>query len=331
MVKGTSVVSGSTTYNPEPAANSCTSDSGIRQIICLADALKATLNASQLATLQRTYSVSEAKRWSTLPQPLMGDMGDSSRVGLNFGEMTTEQIQAAKVLLKAMTSTQANKGWQEVQQILNADEYLQANGAGSVYGAQNDYLAFLGTPATSCTFEIQFGGHHLALANTYKDGNLTGATPSFRGLEPFAAFSWNGSNNQPLQQEKESLQAILASFSSSQLATAKINRSFGDVVVGPQKDGQFQASPSGIKVSELSEAQKNLIITAIKTYVDDIAGTEFLLQNYLSELDQSYIAYTGSTDLANHGDYIRIDGPSVWIEYSCQNGVIYQATHPHSV
>ena len=65
-----------------------------------------------------------------------------------------------------------NEGWDEIQQILNADEYLLANGAGDMYGIGNYYIAFLGTPGTTGTWQLQFGGHHLAFANTYSDGIL---------------------------------------------------------------------------------------------------------------------------------------------------------------
>ncbi|MVN78841.1 DUF3500 domain-containing protein [Hymenobacter sp. HMF4947] len=113
--------------------------------------------------------------------------------------MTTVQVQYAKALIKEISGTRANEGWDEIQQLLNADEYLAANGGGSTYGAANYYIAFLGTPATTGTFGIQFGGHHLACDSTYKDGVLTGATPAFRGVEPFATFTLNSTTNQPLR------------------------------------------------------------------------------------------------------------------------------------
>jgi hypothetical protein len=64
--------------------------------------------------------------------------------------------------------------------------------------------------------------------------------------------------------------------------------------------------------------------------VDDASGTS-LLATYEGELDQTYIAYSGNTTLANHADYVRIDGPSVWIEFVCQNGVVYSEIHYHAV
>lgn len=328
---GPAVESGTSAYNPDPLQiESCASASGIAKVVCLADALKAKLNAAQLASLQRSYSLSEAKRWSNLPQGLVRDAG---RVGLSFGEMTTEQIQYAKALLVAVTGSGSNEGWEEIQQLLNADEYLQANGGGPSYGAQNYYLAFLGTPAATGTFEIQFGGHHLAFANTYTNGSLAGATPSFRGVEPFGTFNWNQKTNQPLNQEKDTLAAMLTGLSESELASARLSQTFSDLLIGPQKDGTFPATPSGLKIGTLSAEKKALVLAAIRTYVEDVASAdaETIMAKYTKELDDTYIAYAGTTAMTNRNDYLRLDGPSLWLEYSCQGGIILQGTHPHLV
>ncbi len=326
------VTGSSTSTNPDPiAVTSCAAATGITKVICLAEAFKSQLDATQLASVQRTYSVAEAKKWSNLPQGLV--QSANKRVGLSFGSMTSTQIQYAKALIREVAGTAANEGWEEIQQIINADEYLAANGGGATYGAGNYYLALLGTPATTGTFEIQFGGHHLAFANTYKDGVLTGATPSFRSSEPFAPFSWNGVSNQPMVQEKDALSAMLNGLLAGEQATARLSSSFSDILVGPQKDGAFPATPVGIKGSSLSAAQKALVLAAIRTYVGDVdeASAATIMARYTAELDDTYVAFSGTTAMTTRNDYARIDGPSVWIEYICQNGVVLSPTHPHSI
>jgi len=323
----------SSTSNPDPiTVSTCTSTAtGIAKVICLAEAFKSQLDASQITTLQTTYSVANAKRWSNLPQGLVN--GNNKRIGLNFGALNTIQVQYAKALIKEIAGTTTNEGWDEIQQLLNADEYLNANGGGSTYGAANYYLAFLGTPATTGTFEIQFGGHHLAFANTYKDGALVGATPSFRGVEPFATFTWNSTSNQPLQQEAAAFSAMLTGLTSTEQATAKQSATYSDLVAGPQQDGNFPATAVGLKCATMTAAEKALVLAAIKTYVYDTddADAATILAKYASELDNTYVAYSGTTAMTTRNDYVRIDGPSVWIEYSCQNGIVLSPTHPHSV
>jgi len=309
-------------------ATDCAKAKGIAKVVCLADNLKTMLNPEQLAALQLQYSKADAQKWSNLP----ATFPTAKRIGLKFGNLTPEQLLAAKALLKEVSGTGTDEGFDEMQQLLNADDYLALKKSND-YGSGNYYMAFLGTPSSTGMFEIQYGGHHVAFSNTYKDGILVGATPSFRGAEPFGKFEQNGRSNEPMVQEHAAFAAVLASLTPEQQQAARLDRTFRDVVLGPNKDGQFPATPSGIKCSSLSSAQKKLIIAAINTYTDDIDEKDAAayLKKYTKELDNTYLSFTGTTDFVTRNDYVRLDGPSLWIEYVSQNGVVYQGIHPHSV
>ncbi|UZR98530.1 DUF3500 domain-containing protein [Chondrinema litorale] len=306
---------------------SCDDKSGVEQLVCLAETYLDLLSSSQLSEAQLTYSVSTAQEWSNLP------VGNVPRPGLGFTDMSSTQLAAAKALLIAASGTTENEGWDEIEQTLNADDYLKDNGGGNGYGSGLYYLAILGTPSTTDTWEIMFGGHHFAFANTYSGGVLAGGTPSFRGIEPMGTFTYDGTTNQPLNQEQAALAAMLQSLSSTELASAELSGTWNDLLVGPQEDDNFPSSNSGIQVGNLSTAQKELVMTAIQTYVFDIADDDAsdILSTYEAEIEDTYIAYSGTTGVDAIGDYVRIDGPSVWIEYSVQNGIILSDPHPHSV
>jgi Protein of unknown function (DUF3500) len=302
---------------------------GIEKIVTLANAFKTSLSEEQLKIVQLPYSKTDAAKWSNFPATFR----NAKRVGLNFGSMNASQILLAKELLKEVSGSITNEGYDELQQLLNADDYLKANGGGRDYGSEQYYIAFLGTPATAGLFEIQFGGHHTAFANTYKDGVLTGGTPSFRGVEPYDIFTWEGKNNQPMNQEQATLSAMLTALTASEQATAKLNKSFGDLLAGPGRDGSFPTVPSGIQCSSLNAAQQKLVLNAIKTYTGDIddANAAAFMKKYTNELDNTFISWSGNPSLTVRNDYVRIDGPSVWIEYSCQGGIVLRGNHPHSV
>lgn len=309
-------------------APDCGKAKGIAKVVCLAETFKGMLNAEQLATLQLPYSKVDAQKWSNLP----ATFPTAKRIGIKFGNLTPEQLQAAKALLKEVSGTSIDEGFDEMQQLLNADDYLALKKSND-YGSGNYYMAFLGTPSATGMFEIQYGGHHTAFANTYKDGVLIGATPSFRGAEPFGKFEQNGRSNEPMVQEHAAFAAVLASLTPEQQQAARLTNTFRDVVLGPNKDGQFPATPLGIKCSTLSPAQKKLVIAAINTYTDDIDEKDAAtyLKKYTKELDNTYLSFTGTTDFVTRNDYIRLDGPSLWIEYVSQNGVVYSGIHPHSI
>lgn len=321
LTVGSGAVSGGTGLN-------ITTD--VAKIVTLAEAFKATLTATQLTAIQLAFSKASAVRWSNLPEALYS----TKRVGLNTGSLSATQLAAFQKLLEAATGTGANEGNAELLAILAADDYLNANGGGSTYGSGNYYIAFLGTPSNTGLWTLQFGGHHGTIIYTYNGGKLAGSTPSFRSTEPFPTYTQGGVLYQPLVQELNALSTMLTGLSASELSTAKRSTTQNDIQLGPGKDGVFPTTKTGLKVGDLSATKKAAVLAAIKTYTDDLdnVSAAALLAKYTTELDNTYISYAGSTALTAQGDYVLIDGPSVWIEFSMQGGIVIRsANHPHSV
>jgi hypothetical protein len=316
-----------TTDTTTTTTDCSTASSSAAKVVCLATAFKATLSSTQITTLQVDYTATNAVKWSNLP------CGSSCRNGLQLTNLTTAQVTAALAIVEAASGTVTDEGYSEIKQIMAADDVLQAAGGGSGYSSGIYFIAFLGTPALTGTWQLQFGGHHLAVNITYTDGAVVGATPRFEGIEP---KSWvtSGTTYSPLGGEQSAMAAMLASLSSTELASAKLSGTFSDVLLGPNEDGQFPSTKGGLAVSALTSAQKLLVLAAMKPWVtdaDDVTAAS-LLTTYESELSSTYIAYSGNATLAANADYVRIDGPSVWIEFVCQTGVVYPTQiHYHSV
>lgn len=306
-------------------------DTDIAAIVAAAEAFKATLSTSQVSSAQYSYTVAQAKLWSNLPQSLY-----KGRVGLASSTFSTAQWAAFYNLVKVATGTGANEGSEEYAGIIDADDYLRANGGDSGYGSGNYYIGILGTPSATGLWCLQIGGHHGTIIHTYNGGKMTGGTPSFRSTEPYP--TWTSTNTgktvQPLVQETAAFANFMKSLSTNELTTAKRSAAQNDLIVGPQKDGSFPTTKTGVKAGNLTTAQKDLLLAAIKTYVDDLddKAAAAVLAKYKSELDETYVSYYGGTTMAAQGDYLLIDGPSVWIEWSMQSGVIIKGgVHPHSV
>ncbi|MGI4832460.1 MAG: DUF3500 domain-containing protein [Janthinobacterium lividum] len=246
-------------------ASSCSgATTPVAKVLCAIDAFKATLSTTQLAAVQFSYLQANAIKWSNLP------CGAQCREGLQFSTLTATQVAAA-------TGTVSDEGYSEAMQIL-ADDGLAATAASNTYSSGNYFIAFVGTPSLTGTWQLQFGGHHLAVNTTYENGTVAGATPVFEGVEP-KTWTTNGIIYAPLASE----QATMA---------------------------------------------------AMKPWVTDTADVTAatLLATYQNELVSTYLAYSGNATLTNNADYVRPDGPSVWIEFVCQSGVVYQnQTHYHSV
>ena len=298
----------------------------VQEVVDAANAFKATLTTTQITSLEIAWTTTSQARWSNLPCAL------SCRNGLLYSSLSSTQLTAALAVIKAASGTTANEGFAEFNQIRSADTYLGSNGGGGSYTEGNYIIAFLGTPSLTGKWMLQFGGHHYAQNISLNAGKVIGTTPSHQGVEPLS-FTSSGSTVAPMQSDHAAMLAMLSGLTTDQLTTAKLTASFGDVALGPGKDGQFPATKVGLRCNTLTAAQKQLVLNAMNPWVqdaDDASGAS-LLSVYTSELNDTYIAYSGAATLAANGNYVRIDGPSVWVELVCQNGVVFSGIHYHSI
>jgi hypothetical protein len=325
-----------------PASGSVTGgDNGsqhVMQLVADAQDFYNLLNSTQKAALQLTYSNSLARKWSNLP------CGASCRNGVQFGTLSAVQLAAAYKVIADALGTGANDGFDEFHQTTLAEAYLHAHGGGTGYDSTLRWIAFLNVPSSTGPWMLQFGGHHYAANIAFNQGHVIGATPFFMGLEP-KSFSWNNTTYAPLNDEHDAFTSLLASLSTSQLTTAHLSSSFSDCSMIPgETNGGATAFPTtkvGIPCSALNQTQKDLVLGVIQHYVNDMdsATAATVLSVYTSEIDQTYIAYVGngtsgnaSSFLTSQGNYARIDGPTVWIEFSCQGGIVIQGQiHYHTV
>lgn len=326
----------------DPEETESVSPEAVAAVVDAANAFLATLDESQAAEVVVDMTNESAAAWSNLP------CGSSCRNGIQFSTLSEDQLTAANAVLKAALNTSVGVGYDQAMQILLADDVLGAEdsgggggggrggggGGGGGYSSGTYFMAFLGTPSMEDTWMLQFGGHHLAVNITYSDGTVTGGSPFFIGVEPTTWTAEDGTTYAPLDIMHDGMVAMLASLTTEELAAAKLSESFSDVLLGPDADGGFPETASGIPVADLTDEQKLLVLEAMNPWVSVMSdqAAEDLLAIYADELDETYISYSGSPDLLSHADYVRIDGPSVWIEFVCQDGVVYRdVIHYHTV
>jgi hypothetical protein len=262
---------------------------------------------------------------------------------LAFSSLTSTQLAAAKAVAQAAFGTTTGEGYDEFTQIMAADDYLGLSASG--YSSGNYIIAFLGTPSTTGKWMLQIGGHHYAQNITYDAGVVTSITPLHQGVEPKGSFTLNGTTySGPMESEHTAMQNMLGSFTSTELASAKISGSFSDCLMVPgSTTNTFPTTKQGIKVSTLSTAAQAKVLAAMMPWLNDLDATSAAAFTtiYQNELASTYVCYasntsavagTASSFLATNTDYVRIDGPSVWIEFICQTGVVYSSQiHYHSV
>lgn len=319
----------------------CASDADIEVVVCAANAFYETLSSDEQAAVLYDWSDSTAKTiWSNLP--------GVTRNGLAFGDLDADSRLAAMVVAKAALS---DAGFTDFLGILAGDDYLNSQGGGGpmggAYSSDNYHIAFIGMPSVTGDWMIQIGGHHLAYNITYISG--TGyPVPNHIGVEPKGSFEIHSSTYAPLADEGNAMVAMFTQLSDTELDYAYLSgESYADVLVGPDNgsgtlptDYPQDGNRKGILVSDLTADQQAVVTAAVRQWVDDYPAdvADKLMEEYTSAAAyaDTYIAWAGSEssplDIDKAGTYMRIDGPRLWIELVCQDGVIVQGqTHYHTM
>ncbi|MFV2198655.1 DUF3500 domain-containing protein [Nocardiopsis sp. LOL_012] len=311
------------------------------EVVAAADAFLSTLSGEQRSEALHEFR-DEAKRtgWSYVPFDYL------RRNGLALADMDGEQREAALSVMRAALSEQ---GFRQLQGIRAADARLASiqesrededdGGAspeaeGPEYGADLYAIAFFGEPDETSEFMIQFGGHHLAYNLTYGGGDVS-MSPTLTAVEP-VEFEWEGRSYAPLADSQEATLSAVAALTGAQRAAAEIESenedAFDHLTLGPGDSGPYPA-PKGIVVAELTEEQQDLVTAMVRTWVDDMdaESAERLVAKYVSEYDRTYLGWSGATDADDVKTYVRLQGPSVWIEYANRPDRVMDGVHPHTV
>jgi hypothetical protein len=317
-------------------------------VVGAGEAFLATLSDEQRATAQIELTPKLAVRWTNFPG------GSDVRNGVFFRDLKPEQVEAA---LKVARIALGEEGFARYQEVRAADDAFakgrggrgpggpdqkkadgdpakkkaggvakkKGGGGGMNFGAMNYMIAFLGKPSKTTPWILQLGGHHLAI-NIYYKGTTGAATPYHVAAQPTVWKDDQGKTHEPLAPMRESLHGLLISLTPEQSKQAKLEARFNDVYVGPGKDGKFPAKSEGVPVSELSDASKDFVKKAIAAWTGDSPQGAEYRKLYEAELDKVKVSYSGTTNLSDRGDYVRIDGPRVWIEFATQG-----SDHIHTI
>jgi hypothetical protein len=330
--------------SPSPAATVKSYEKSVTGVVEAAEAFLDTLDSDQKAEVQLEFTEQNATSWSNLP------CGSVCRPGIKLGDLDAHQLTAAKSVLKTAFGS---AGYVRSAELMAADDHLAGPSPSPVaspavsavaspavsavaspsaaapdlsgYGSGLYFLAFLGEPSEEGAWQLAFGGHHLAVHLTYRGGQVVSASPYFAGVEPVTWTDSGGVPHEPLRDMRDGLLAMTRGLTKKQQKAGRLDQAFTDVLAGPGQDGRFPATKQGLAVRTLDARRQALVLAAIKPWVanaDDATATA-LLTAYQGELDGTFISWAGGGGLDRHGDYVRIDGPGVWIEFAVQTGAVF--------
>ena len=229
-----------------------------------------------------------------------------------MGDLAERQRAAAMRVLAAALSPQ---GYKKVLQIVESDGVLRKATRRNL-GRDEYYISFLGQPSATEPWMIQFGGHHLAINITLAGAQGTLA-PSHTGAQP-AIYEMEGKSVRPLGREIDKAFKLMSSLDPAQRKKAILGFQVRDLVLGQGQD-EVTIQPEGIKGSELSEPQREMLLDLASEWVgiQEERVAQAKMDEIKGNISETWFAWSGSTE-KGRAAYFRIQGPTVIIEYAPQ-------------
>ncbi len=279
-----------------------------RAAVTAAERFLASLDATQKPHASYAFDDKIKSDWHNLPPNM------HARAGIAFRDLTPVQQDLGRAVL---TSVLSDYGYQKVQKIMAADDYLGREwGAGFPTGPTAYMLAIYGTPSLSQPWSVQFNGHHLGInvAMAAPDNVLT---PTLTAAYP-NIYDDHGKAVFVLEDEATRALKLIQALNPAQQEKAIQKTQVWDFLLGPGHDGEV-LQPEGVKGFDMTAAQKELLLSTAAAWVNisDSASAQAKMAELRRNVNDTYFLWSGSTTTAGDA-YFRIQGPTAWIEYSPQ-------------
>ena len=306
------------------ASPSSTATGASAAVLAATQEFLATLDDGQRSDVAGERTVDNLAQWSNLPDQLF------ERAGLRMDTLDATQQAAVLKILQAALSPE---GFTQVTQITTADGVLAAEGGIDLdFGADHYWIRILGTPAATGAWNLQYGGHHLAV-NVTVDGAEMTLAPTLWGAQP-SSYEAGGTTAEPLSGEVTKAFAVIGALDAAQQQEAILDTPVTEIVLGAGQDGKTLAQ-EGVSASTFTDAQKQLLLDLIREWVTTLNTEETAAKLATAEqnLGQTTFAWYGATQIGNP-IYYRVQGPTFTIEFAHQQGQGANAggiTHIHSI
>ncbi|MDG2013573.1 MAG: DUF3500 domain-containing protein [Pirellulaceae bacterium] len=286
-----------------------------------ANAFVDSLDASLQKKIRFDLLSDERRQWTNLPAMRR------NTAGLRLGELNRQQLELACQLMASLFST---RGYEKMRGIMLADDQLLNQGKPrDGFGTENFFLCLFGTPSPTEPWAFQLDGHHIGVNVSLAGDDITMA-PSFIGTQP-QTFQLGSRSLRPLTGEIDDSYRFINSLNDEQRIRAVQGKQRGRIMTGP---GQDDVTPAlkGLSCADLTVQQKTILMRLISQWVNDLPApsAKQRMQEIENEMPQIRFVWNGEMEAGSDISY-RIQGPSIIIEYACQDLGGDPQEHLHTV
>ncbi len=293
-------------------------------MISAAQRFRRNLNATQRGQASFTYDDKERLNWHFIPR---------ERKGLPLKDLEGDTLTAAHDLIRSGLS---EAGYTQALDVMSLEEvlYLIEEGDREKRRSRRDpgkyYISIFGTPSELGKWGWRVEGHHLSLNYVIDDGEVVSSTPEFFGANPGYINAGPGREIRVLAAEEDLVRELVNSSTPEQLKKIWISKEADRDIRGAGEAQPVVTDPVGLAYSEMSKAQRELLVAVIDEYLRNIPAD--VAQQRRARIEAAgprliYAAWWGGRQ-RNEPHAYRIQGPSFIIEY---NNTQNSANHIHAV
>ncbi len=281
-----------------------------------ADTLVNSFNDVQKSKALFAFDSKERTNWWFVP--LQKDK-KPLRKGLRFEQMTGEQKEQAKALLRAGTSP---SGFLKATTIMSLEAVLaelEKNGE-NVRDPSWYFLSIFGTPSKAGKWGWRIEGHHLSLNFVVERGKIVASTPAFFGANP--ALIKNETEKGPkkgqrtLPQAEDLARQLFASLDDDQKTAARQPQLFPEIEQG--KPAAHAGAPKGLSAAKMNDSQRDVLMKLIQSYANrmplEVAAAE-MAEVKAAAVEKIHFAFAQDDKKPGKPYTYHIQGPTFLIEF----------------
>lgn len=298
--------------NPPPLAKAAA------EMATAANAFLTSLNPDQSAKARFPFDADERENFHFIPK---------ERKGIPYADLSPEQKTLSRNLL---ASGMSEKGLLKVETIIALESLLAEMENNPTFRDNKKYhTTIFGTPGAETTWAWRFEGHHLSVNFTIVNGGKSiSATPSFLGANPAEVRGERLKGTRPLAAEEDLARTLATALHDASKPVIYTETPPNDILTGADRKAR-QLEPVGIPASEMSDAQREGLLTLISEYAHrhraDVADAD--IARIKADLPKVRFAWAGGLK-KDEAYYYRIQGTSFLIEAA---NVQNNANHIHTV
>jgi hypothetical protein len=286
------------------------------------------------------FSDTARVKWNNLP------VGMRARAGISIGNLSDGQ---RKLLHRILSASLSSQGYLKATSIMHLDNLLnlfvdtmhqRREISDTLFGVlrnlkwghENYYVAFFGNPHADTSWGYKVEGHHLSVNFTFHRGQLS-VTPLFVGTDPAEYPILEYAGWRVLSKEEDYGLKLIKALSPAQQKKATLSTEVPADIITAAESGKRLIDYWGIKGSELTKQQQELVKYIIREFVFNLEYDK-AVQEYdkilKAGIQHVYFGWIGGYD-EKRPHYYVLNGPTFIIEFDNNGGPRRVANHIHAI